>query len=305
MARRDYGFVRSFGSIGSDPTQFRNLLAHGYSGALINYDDPLLEQAVAAAQQAGVPFGFWGDPNAVGDDNAAYVARMKALQRYNPSLYALDLENSYKGDPGSANWNKMAELARMWQAAMPGARTAITPLGSPHSMYNWNVGAWGPKTEWMPQAYGANPNTDIFGAQSIVDSLVRAGVSRDMISPILGPGHFANGQGGYEGSALWTIDDFAPYGQLPFPKASGQGSTAPQTGGSTQVTGTTTRPRSPGLSQSQQQVAARGLQWGGKLFGSPEQFINQYLKPRNLDYQNWAKNHPLAAQGLSTRSRTR
>jgi hypothetical protein len=306
--RRDYGFVRSYASIGSDPTQFRTLMANGYAGALFNYDDPMLAQAVHDAQQAGMSYGFWGDPNAVGNNAAAYIARMQQLNhQYRPDLFALDLENSYKGDPGSAESNRMLEMARMWQAAMPGVRTAIAPLGSTHGMNNWNVGAWGPNTEWMPQAYGANPQTDIYGPNDIVQSLIRAGVDPSMISPILGPGHYNDGGQGYGGSALWTIDDFAPYGNRPFPKASGPAPRSQDTGGQGAPTRTTTgRGRGPleflgkGASQSAPMIQARGLQWGGQNFGSKQEFA-KYLASKNKSYATWAQQHAPAAGALAGR----
>jgi len=309
--RRDYGYVRSFASLGSDLDDIRNFVNAGYAGALFNYDDPQLDQAIRAMQAAGLSYGIWGDPNAVGDNNAAYVARMQRLQQqYNPELFALDLENSYKGDPGSANWNKMGELARMWQAAMPGVRTAVTPLGSTNSMHNWNAGAWGPNTEWMPQAYGADSHTQAFDANKIVQNMIAAGVDPSMISPILADGHYNMGLGGYGGSAMWTIDDFIG---KPVPKASGPATPPQASGGSAAPTTSTSRStqgkgRSPltflgqGASQSAQRVENKGLQWFGKTFGTQQAFAKE-LQKRGQTYSAWAANHQPAAQALKQRSK--
>ena len=310
--RRDYGYVRSYASLGSDLDDIQNFINAGYAGALLNYDDPQLDKAVRDLQRAGISFGIWGDPNAVGDNNAAYVARMQRLnQMYRPDLFALDLENSYKGDPGSANWNKMGELARMWQQAMPGVRTAITPLGSTHSMNNWNVGAWGDQTEWMPQAYGADSHKEVYGPADIVRTMIAAGVDPSRISPILADGHYNMGLGGYGGSAMWTIDDWIG---KQVPKASGPATQQTATGGSAVPTTSTPsrttqgKGRSPlsflgqGFSQAPTRIENKGLQWFGKTFGTQQAFAKE-LQRRGKTYSAWAAQHQPAAQALKRRSK--
>lgn len=309
--RRDYGYVRSYASLGSDLDDIRNFVNAGYAGALFNYDDPQLDRAIRDAQAAGISYGIWGDPNAVGDNNAAYVARMQKLQQlYHPELFALDLENSYKGDPGSANWNKMGELARLWQQAMPGVRTAVTPLGSAHGMSNWNIKPWGANTEWMPQAYGADSHTQVYNPQDVVNTLLAQGVPADMISPIIADGHYNTGMGGYGGSAMWTIDDWI--GKT-VPKASGPAAQPQGSGGPAAPTTSTTRTtqgqgRSPleflgsGFSQGPARVKEQGLQWFGKNFSNKQDFAKA-LQQRGESYSKWASQHQPAAQALAGRKK--
>lgn len=307
MARRDYGFVRSYASLGSDLDDLKALIASGYAGALFDYNDPQLAQAVHDAQAAGIPFGFWGDPNAVGNNDNAYVARMAQLYaQYKPEILVPDLEFAYRGDPGSAQWNKMANLAKLWKQYLPNARTAIAPMGSEWGMGNYNVGAWGPNTEWLPQAYGANSHTEWMDPNKVVQSLIRAGVRPEMISPILADAHYQQGAyGGYGGSSLWTVDDFIG---RPIPKASGPARQPQNTGGPAAPTTSTTRVKpvlnflGAGASQGPERIANQGLQWFGQNFGNQQAFAKA-LQQRGQSYAEWARQHQPAAQALQARSR--
>lgn len=297
MARRDYGFVRSYASIGRDLTQLRNLLANGYSGALFDYADPYLAQAIHDAQQAGIPFGLWGDPAHVGNDPVKFAMRMAQLnQQYRPELLVPDIEFIGKGYKGSAGWDWNQRAADAWRQYVGNARTAVSVMPRQE---DFNYEAWGPTTEWLPQAYGANPLTDVFNPQDVVNTLIGRGVDPTLISPILGPGH----QGGYAGSGLWTIDDFAPYGRVPFPKVSGPVQTGqPTAGGTSQsATNTTTqsKPKSR-LSQNAQMIQEQGLKWGGRTFTNQGDF-KSYLEKRGRSYEKWASQHQPAATALKGR----
>jgi len=306
--RRDYGFVRSYASLGSDTDDLEALVAAGYAGALFDYNDPQLDQAVRDAQAKGIRYGFWGDPNAVGNNDAAYVARMQRLnQQYHPDLLVPDLEFAYRGDKGSAEWNKMAALAKMWQAAMPNVRTAVAPMGSTWGMDNYNVEAWGPNTEWMPQAYGADSHTEWQDPKQIVNALIRRGVPAEMISPILADAHYqAGGPGGYGGSAMWTLDDWIG---KQIPKASGPATQQQATGGSAARTTSSSSPGrnkpvlnflGAGATQGPERVQNQGLQWFGQNFGTQQAFAKA-LQQRGQSYATWAQQHQPAAQALQGR----
>lgn len=313
--RRDYGFLRSYASIGRDPTQFRNLQNAGYGGVLIDYSDPYLAQAVHDAQQMGLSYGFWGDPNRVENDPTRFAMRMAQLRaQYGGDLFVPDIEFIGKGDPGSEGWNRNARFAQEWQKYMGGARTAVAPMGY---QSDFNYAAWGPNTEWLPQAYYADSVGGAPGdAQRAVNELIAAAraqglnIDASMVSPILAPAHFrAGGPGGYGGSGLFTIDDFLPYGALPFPKASGPATQSQAPGGSGAPTRSTTNryygpptlaPLGRGASQSTEQVREQGLHWGGKVFENKNQFA-QWLNKRGRSYASWAQKHQPAAAGLKGR----
>lgn len=297
MARRDYGFLRSFASIGRDPTQFNNLRNLGYGGVLIDYSDPYLAQAVAAAQQAGIDFGFWGDPAAVGNDPVRMAQRFGALQQqYNPSLLVPDIEFIGKGYEGSPGWLWNQQAADAWQRYVGNARSAVTVMPN---QKDFNYGAWGQNMEWLPQAYGANPNTDLYNPNDIVQTLIGQGVRPEMISPILGPGHIREGYG-YGGSALWTIDDFMPYGRTPFPKAQGPAAQSQATGGPAAPTTSPRKVSGPRLSQSAEAIQSGGLKWGGQTYSNQADF-KRYLESRGRSYSKWASEHPTAATALAGR----
>lgn len=270
----------------------------GYGGALFAYDDPYLAQAIAMAQQEQIPYGIWADPH--GRNPQQFASLMAQLYgQYRPEIMVPDIEFIGKGNQGSPGWNYNEELARLWQQYLPGVRTAVTVMPNQR---DFNYEAWNRLgAEWLPQAYGANPLTDVFDPRQIVQTLIDRGVDPSLISPILGPGH----RQGYGGSALWTIDDFAPYGRLPFPKASGPGSPSQDIGGSAARTLSSNAPgpvRATRLSQSTEQVAQQGLKWGGRNFASREQFA-KYLSQRGRSYSKWAEQHPYAAAGLPRRNR--
>jgi hypothetical protein len=282
----------------------QKLIAAGYGGVLFDYNDPYLAQAIHDARGAGINFGIWGDPNAVGNDDRAYVARMAQLYaQYNPDMLVPDLEQAYKGYEGSAGWQKNAELARLWKQYLPNARTAVTPMGNQR---DFNYEAWGPNTEWLPQAYAADSANDAFDPRQMVQVLIDRGVDPSLISPILSPAH--QGQG-YGGSAMWTLDDYIG---REIPKAFGPETPSPATGGSgarttssTSTQGQRTKPvlnfLGHGFSQGPERVASQGLQWFGQNFGTQQAFAKE-LQKRGQSYAQWAGQHKPAAQALAGRN---
>jgi len=302
--RRDYGFVRSYASLGRDVDDLQKLMAAGYGGALFDYNDPYLAQAIHDSRAAGIPFGIWGDPNAVGNDDRAFVARMAQLYaQYNPDLLVPDLEQAYKGYEGSAGWQKNAELARLWQQYLPNVRTAVTPMGNQR---DFNYEAWGPNTEWLPQAYAADSANDAFDPQQMVQTLIDRGVDPRLISPILSPAHRGVG---YGGAAVWTLDDFIG---RDIPKAFGPAAPSQDTGGQAAPTTSSTKSpqgkgRSPlmflghGFSQAPTRIEQKGLQWFGQNFGTQQAFAKE-LQRRGKSYAQWASQHAPAAQALAGRN---
>lgn len=314
--RRDYGFLRSYATIGSDPTQFRNLRDAGYGGVLIDYLDPKLAQAVYDAQQMGLSYGFWGAPQQEFEDPTKFAMRMAQLRaQYGGDLFSPNIEFIGKGNPGSEGWNRNARFAEEWKKYMGGARTAVSPMGY---QSDFNYAAWGPETEWLPQAYYSDSVRGQPGdAQRAVDEVIAAAraqglnIDASMVSPILAPVHWRGegAPGGYGGSGLYTIDDFLPYGVLPFPKASGPATLPQESGGSAAPTSSRSqgKGRSPlsflgkGYSQTPTRVEEKGLQWFGKTFATQQAFAKE-LQKRGKSYAKWAEVHRPAAQALEERN---
>jgi hypothetical protein len=307
MARRDYNFIRSYGSIGRDMSQAKRWQAAGYGGVMFDYNDPYIAQAVADAQAAGIRYGFWGDPNAVGNDPTKFAMRMAQTRaQYGGDYFSPDIETIGKGYKGSEGWNMNQRFADEWKKYMGGARTAVAPMGY---QSDFNYAAWGPGTEWMPQAYYADSVSGPAGnAQAAVDELIAAAkaqgyvVDPSMVSPILAP----SSTQGYAGSPYFTIDDFM---SRDIPKGYGPDTPSTATGGSGVPTGRTTqssRPSGPlsylgrGASQSAAQIQQRGLQWGGKNYANKEEF-SKYLKQKGTSYAAWAAKRPIAGPALAGR----
>jgi hypothetical protein len=283
----------------------QRMMEAGYGGALFDYNDPYLAQAIYDARAAGIPFGIWGDPNAVGNNNVAFASRMAQLNaQYQPDMIVPDLEQEYKGYEGSAGWQKSQELAALWAQYLPGVRTAVTPMGNQR---DFNYEAWQAlgETEWLPQAYGGNSNAggEAFDPKTIVQTLIERGVDPSLISPILAAAH---GGQGYGGAGLWTIDDFI--GKT-LPKASGPAAPSPAGGNSAAPTTSTSSPGrtkpalsflGQGYSQGPAQIEKQGLQWFGQNFGTQQAFAKE-LQSRGKNYAQWAAQHQPAAQALAGR----
>jgi hypothetical protein len=281
----NYAFLRR------EMPNYSNLRAAGWDVPLFAYDDPRLAQQVEAARGAGSQYGIWADPH--GRSPEEYARLMAGLsQRYNPNIMVPDIEFIGKGDQGSPGWQYNQQLAQLWKQYLPNQRTAVSVMPN---QTDFNYEAWnGIASEWLPQAYGANPLTDIYNPQDIIDTLVRRGVDPNIISPVLGPGHKAPYGGAY---SLWTADDWIA-GQLP--QAGKRQSVARQMQSAmpSQVA------RRPKLSQSAEQVGNQGLKWFGQSYDNAEAF-RAALSQRGQSYSDWAKNHPTAAAALNQRPVTR
>lgn len=305
MAKRNYGFVRSYSSLGRDLDDIQKFIAAGYGGVLFDYNDQYLAEAIADVRAAGIPFGIWGDPGTQNPNQ--FALRMAGLyNQYKPEIMVPDIEFIGKGYEGSPGWAYNQQLAELWKQYMPSARTAVTVMPN---QKDFNYEAWmkaNPLTEWLPQAYGADPRTAVFDPAQIVRTLIERGIDPSLISPVLGVGHDTRGSD-YGGASRWTIDDYIG---RDFPKASGLETPQTASGGSGAPTsGTKGRPKLPnnvltplgvGASQSPDRIKQQGLQWGGRVFNNQADFAT-YLKQRGQTYADWARNHQPAAAALRGR----
>lgn len=288
----NYAFIRSVPTFGSNPSDMPNwdaLLQAGWDVPLIAYDDPRLPVVAQELRRRGINYGIWADPH--GRDPIEYAQLMAGLsQRYNPYVLVPDLEFIAKGNQGSPGWNYNQQLAREWARLMPNQRTAITVMPNQE---DFNYEAWrGIASEWLPQAYGADPTREVFDPEQITQTLIRRGVDPSLITPVLGPGHRPGYSGRY---SLWTVDDFIG---RDIPRA---GVAQMRTVASTEAP-TTAPARKPKLSQSAEMIAQSGLRWGGNVFTDAAQF-QRYLARRGGDFNTWARNHPTAAAALMARKR--
>lgn len=202
MAQNSYYYVRR------EMPNYAQMAQAGWNTPLFAWDDPRLAQQVAAARQAGVQYGIWGDPGNM--DPAEYARRMHALgQQYGAGVLVPDLEFPYKGYEGSAGWQRNQALANEWRKyANSGMRTMITPMGW---QADFNYGAWnGLVDQWMPQLYGADSvrESGIPGSyEDAVNTLLKAGIPRNQITPILARAGIRQGLQNNGAYALYTMDD--------------------------------------------------------------------------------------------------
>jgi hypothetical protein len=184
---------------------YAKLRGGGWDTPLFAANDPRLAMQIAAARQAGMQYGIWADPNWYDDRSPeAFAQQMAALQqRYGPSVLVPDIEFIGKGYRGSQGWDYNDQLAKYWKQYLPGARTAITPMGN---QADFNYEAWnGIANEWLPQAYGADSNREGLDPRQVRQTLIDRGVDPNLITPILSP---ANVRNGYQGNyGIWTYDD--------------------------------------------------------------------------------------------------
>lgn len=201
----NWAFIRSVPTFGSAPTDMPDFRAMQQAGwaPLFAYNDPRLDLAIRAAQQAGIQYGIWGDPGQM--DPVSFARTMAGLARqYNPSVVVPDIEFIGKGYQGSPGWEYNERLASEWARLLPNVPTAVTVMPNQE---DFNYEAWGrlQNVSWLPQAYGADPTKHVFDPQQVIDTLVRRGVDPSKVVPVLGPGH----RPGYSGQyALWTVDDW-------------------------------------------------------------------------------------------------
>jgi hypothetical protein len=286
LANSRYYFVRR------EMPNYSQARAAGWETPLFAYDDPRLRQQIAAAQAAGVKYGIWADPHNRSPEE--YVKLMASLaQQYNPYVMVPDIEFIGKGDRGTPGWQYNDEVARLWRQYLPNQRTAITPMGN---QTDFNYEAWnGIASEWLPQAYGADSNREGLDIDQVIQTLVNRGVDPNLITPVLARPNVAGYNNDY---ALWTYDDLMTQG---LPRA---GTRQVQVVQRPSVINpdSAALPRRPRLSQSQEQVAAQGLRWGGRTFTNQAQF-QRYLAQHGGDFNTWAERHPFAAAGLAVRKR--
>lgn len=297
MATPGYFYVRR------EMPNYAQARERGWDTPLFAWDDPRLAQQIAAARQAGVQYGIWGDPGNM--DPVEYARRMAQLnQQYNPALLVADLEFPYKGYAGSEGWQRNQRLADAWKQYLPGVRTAVTPMGW---QADFNYGAWNQLVDmWMPQLYGADSVREggLPGdPRKAIQILIDAGVDPSKINPILANAALRQGvQSNIGPYSLWTYDDLMTAGLPQYNPVTGaivpaQTKTAP---GLASVANTPPAPPVPRLSQSQDKVQQSGLQWFGRSYNTADQFAKA-LASRGQDFDTWAANHPLAAAGLLAR----
>lgn len=292
MAKRrgsNYAYIRDYAALGSDLDDIQRVIAAGYGGVLLNWQDKNFAQAANDLKKAGIRYGIWGDP---GDWKLEdYARRMSELYNtYNPDVLVPDLEFRFKGYQGDAGWTENERLANLWkQYGLDKANTMVTVMPNQR---DFNYEAWlGLGAGFAPQAYGANPESEYYDPDAIVQTLLDRGVPLDQIAPILGPGH----KTGYDGAGLWTVDDFLVGGNREIPRWLGVPAKA------TAASKTTQMPRAPilprGTSQSAAQIQSSGLRWGGKTFTDKAAFA-KHLASTGANYDTWAARHRKAAEAL-------
>jgi hypothetical protein len=197
-----YGFVRSTDRWGVNSIPFQQLQAAGLGNLLFNSQDPHLAEALAAADKAGVQSGIWLPAGNEGDPEA-YAQQLYGLyQKYGANrTYVPNIEFTGKGYKGSPGWDWNEKMMAKLQAlgVPPNIAVAMLP-----NQDDFNYGAYTSRgAKIMPEAFGANTGTDLFDPEQIRQTLLRNGVSADMIDTILAPGQ--NGVG-----SMFTVDDLSP-----------------------------------------------------------------------------------------------
>ena len=294
----NYTFVRDARNA-PNPSQ---LQASGWT-PLIAYDDPYAAQYIKQLQDAGVHYGVWGDPTHMQNrDPAAFAYALSQYARNNGAdTIVPDVEFIGKGYKGSAGWSYNQLLAQALQQYGNGLNIALTPMGNQH---DFNYGAYkGIVNQWLPQSYGADPKTDVYNPQDMVNVLISEGVDPSLITPVLGVG---NDIAGYNGQySLYTADDFN--NRLPTAYTGPRpASTGPQQGTTPGGAPSPTAPPAPSAppvqrrSQSASMIQSHGLDWAGRTFASANQ-LRTYLASKGRSYNTWAQNHPTAASALAAR----
>ena len=178
---------------------------YGADTVLFASNDRNLDAAVAAARARRASYGIWvpaGDGPAQPSGYALYLGML--WRRYEPEIVVANIEARGKGEPGSPGWAWNRRAARALARAAPGIDVGIAVLPD---QTDFNYDAWrrNGATVFLPEAFGADPRVDRYDPAAVVETVVRQGIPRSMIEPLLAPGQRYNGP-----ASLYTLDDLPP-----------------------------------------------------------------------------------------------
>jgi hypothetical protein len=175
---------------------------HGADTLLFASNDANVAAAVAATRAKHEPYGLWVPDGDGPSDPVQYGEYLAMLhRRYEPQIVVANIEARGKGGPGSPQWAWNQRVAETLAHDAPDANVGIALL--PNEA-DFNYGAWlrNGATIFLPEAFGADPRTDRFDPAAVVETVVRRGVPRSMIEPLLAPGQRYDGP-----ASIYALDD--------------------------------------------------------------------------------------------------